>query len=142
MPHVCCQAVEHELREGVFYIRTADASSRPATRAIELHQLIQRALRNQREMLGRMLRGILYETNASSSVSEEPGVVEQIRSAVEFFVRRREPDTPEKHVLVRLTAVPDGECDYTVSSMRSLFESEPLSGILSCPSMKFSGFMR
>ena len=130
MPHVCCQAVEHELREGVFYIRTADASSRPATRAIELHQLIQRALRNQREMLGRMLRGILYETNASSSVTEEPGVVEQIRSAVEFFVRRREPDTPEKHVLVRLTAVPDGECDYTVSSMRSLFESEPLSGIL------------
>ena len=130
MPHVCCQAVEHELREGVFYIRTADASSRPATRAIELHQLIQRALRNQREMLGRMLRGILYETNTSTSVSEEPGVIEQIRSAIGYFVRRREPADSGKYMLVQLTAVPDGECDYTLSSMRTLFENEPVSGIL------------
>ena len=130
IPHVCCQAVENELREGVFYIRTVDASSRPATRAMELHALIQRALRNQREMLGRMLRGILYETNASTTLPEQPGVVEQMRSAVEYFIRRREPEESDKYVLLQLTAVPDIANDYTVSAMRIMFESEPICGML------------
>ncbi len=63
MPHVCAYGVEGELQQGVFYIRTSDASSRAAVRAYEMHGLIQRALRNQRELLGRMLRGILYDSN-------------------------------------------------------------------------------
>ena len=67
LPHVCPSNCENELLRGVFYIRTKDASSRPAYRATELHSIIQRALRNQREMLGRMLRGILYENNLTSS---------------------------------------------------------------------------
>ncbi|MEG2077131.1 MAG: hypothetical protein RRY34_11555, partial [Victivallaceae bacterium] len=50
-----------ELQRGVFYIRTSDASSRPAYRSSEMHALIQRALRNQREVLEKMLRGLLYE---------------------------------------------------------------------------------
>lgn len=61
IPHVCGDACDDELQRGVFYIRTPDARSRAAIRASELHGLIQRALRNQRQMLGRMLRGILYE---------------------------------------------------------------------------------
>jgi hypothetical protein len=61
LPHVCGDACETELQRGVFYIRTPDARSRPAYRASELHSLVQRALRNQRELLGRMLRGVLYE---------------------------------------------------------------------------------
>jgi len=61
LPHVCGDACEMELQRGVFYIRTPDARSRPAYRASELHGLIQRALRNQRELLGRMIRGVLYE---------------------------------------------------------------------------------
>ncbi len=61
LPHVCGDACETELQRGVFYIRTPDARSRPAYRASELHALIQRALRNQRELLGRMIRGVLYE---------------------------------------------------------------------------------
>ncbi|MBQ9366998.1 MAG: hypothetical protein IJT83_04405, partial [Victivallales bacterium] len=61
MPHVCSNAFPDELRTGVFYVRTPDARSHPAEKSSELHQLIQRALRNQRQMLGRMLRGILYE---------------------------------------------------------------------------------
>ena len=130
MPHVCCQAVEHELREGVFYIRTADASSRPAVRAIELHQLIQRALRNQREMLGRMLRGILYETNSATSISDQPGIVEQIRSAIEYFVRRKKPEDAEKYALVQLTVIPDGETGYSVSEIRHALEKEPLCSML------------
>ena len=67
LPHVCSRGVENELRSGVFYIRTAAASSRPAYRAVEMHALIQRALRNQREMLGRMLRGLLYENRIEFS---------------------------------------------------------------------------
>ena len=61
LPHVCASGVEGELQQGVFYIRTRGASSRPAVSALELHGLIQRALRNQRALLGKILRGILYE---------------------------------------------------------------------------------
>lgn len=61
LPHVCSDHCGYELQQGVFYIRTPDARSRPAFRASELHGIVQRALRNQREVLGRMLRGVLYE---------------------------------------------------------------------------------
>jgi hypothetical protein len=60
-PHVCCDACDVELQRGVFYIRTTDARSRAAFRASEMHDLIQRALRNQRQALGRLIRGVLYE---------------------------------------------------------------------------------
>ena len=119
IPHVCRHGIENELREGVFYIRTVDASSRPATRAFEMHSLIQRALRNQREMLGRMLRGILYET--SSTVTSEPsGVVEQLKSAQEYFIRRRKPEDPENYAFIQLTIVPDGAADFSVDSFSQL----------------------
>lgn len=61
LPHVCCDACDVELQRGVFYIRTTDARSRAAFRASEMHDLIQRALRNQRQALGRLIRGVLYE---------------------------------------------------------------------------------
>ena len=61
MPHVCSNGCENELQRGAFYVRTPDARSKVAVKASELHLLIQRSLRNQRQMLGRMLRGILYE---------------------------------------------------------------------------------
>lgn len=61
IPHVCSENCEHELQRGGFYIRTPDARSKLAVKASEIHPLIRRALRNQRQMLGRMLRGILYE---------------------------------------------------------------------------------
>ena len=41
LPHVCSGGVEGELQTGVFYIRTADASSRPAYRAMELADINQ-----------------------------------------------------------------------------------------------------
>lgn len=61
LPHVCSDTCENELQRGVFYVRTPDARSRAAYRASEVHAVVQRALRNQRQILGRMLRGILYE---------------------------------------------------------------------------------
>lgn len=71
IPHVCCENCEHELHRGGFYIRTPDARSKLAVKASEIHPLIRRALRNQRQMLGRMLRGILYEDKVIEPQAEE-----------------------------------------------------------------------
>ena len=125
IPHVCRRGIENELREGVFYIRTVDASSRPATRAFEMQSLIQRALRNQREMLGRMIRGILYETNTSGS-QEQTGVIEQLKSAQEYFIRRRKPDDPGNYAFVQLTIVPDGAEDFSLAAFAQL-KNDPAS---------------
>jgi len=87
LPHVCCRTVDNELQDGVFYIRTPDASSRPAHRAGELHQLIRRALRNQRGMLANVLRGVLYENNRS----EEDNESDIFYDSMVYFKRRRIP---------------------------------------------------
>ena len=121
VPHVCRRGIENELREGVFYIRTVDASSRPASRAFEMHSLIQRALRNQREMLGRMLRGILYETDTANS-SGLSGVVEQLKSAQEYFIRRRKPEHSENYALVKLTIVPEQAAESAENLSGNLYE--------------------
>ncbi|MCQ2396898.1 MAG: ATP-binding protein [Lentisphaeria bacterium] len=71
IPHVCCENCEHELHKGGFYIRTPDARSKLAVKASEIHPLIRRALRNQRQMLGRMLRGILYEDKVIEPQTED-----------------------------------------------------------------------
>ena len=106
LPHVCSRGVENELRSGVFYIRTAAASSRPAYRAVEMHALIQRALRNQREMLGRMLRGLLYE-NRSTAPGPVSGFSDAMTAAVDYFRRRRPVSGDGRSVLLQLSAHPD-----------------------------------
>ncbi len=128
VPHVCRRGIENELREGVFYIRTIDASSRPATRALEMQSLIQRALRNQREQLGRMLRGILYETNTTIS-SEQSGVVEQLKSAQEYFVHRRKPENSADYAFVQLTVVPDGTAEYSAVPSGMLEDTVAFQGL-------------
>ena len=94
LPHVCPSNCEEELLRGVFYIRTKDASSRPAYRATELHGIIQRALRNQREMLGRMLRGILYENKLapSNDVSDASFFSEELLHSRMFFNKHVKSD--------------------------------------------------
>lgn len=106
MPHVCSRAVELELQPGVFYIRTPDASSRPAHRAIEMQAIIQRALRNQREMLGRMLRGILYESRPGTA-SGKAGFDDAVAGAVLYFRHRHTPPAGRKNILVQFTAHPE-----------------------------------
>jgi hypothetical protein len=90
LPHVCCNGVDTELSMGVFYIRTPEASSRPASRAIEMQQLIQRAMRNQRAMLGRMIRGLLYESGSfrDSGTEEASRFAEELRHSRDFFRKR------------------------------------------------------
>lgn len=92
LPHVCSHNCDNELSQGSFYIRTADASSRVAYRASEVHDIVQRALRNQREILGRMLRGILYEKGQKPEPMAESLFHEQLRHADSFFCRNAGKD--------------------------------------------------
>lgn len=88
MPHVCTHGIEGELQSGVFYIRTVEASSRPARRAMEMQDLIRRAMRNERETLGRVLRGILYETGSSSGGDSRVRCADAIEESEHYFRRR------------------------------------------------------
>ena len=87
LPHVCSNPVDEELQQGCFYIRTQDASSRIAYRSSEIHDLVQRALRNQREILGRMIRGLLYEKGVGREPLAESQFKEELRNARTFISR-------------------------------------------------------
>ncbi|MDD3118644.1 MAG: ATP-binding protein [Victivallales bacterium] len=90
LPHVCSYGCETELQQGVLYIRSAEASSRPAFRSQEIHALIQRSLRNQREQLGRMLRGILYENSSLAAPDAKARFREQRNLSRHMLTSRRE----------------------------------------------------
>ena len=104
LPHVCSRGVEGELQEGLFYIRTAEASSRPARRAHELQELLRRCMRNEREQLGRILRGILYETRQGDPEdSRRSG--DLVLDAERYFRRRKEQG--KNAVLFKFSIIPD-----------------------------------
>lgn len=88
LPHVCSRGVEGELQEGIFYIRTAEASSRAARRAHEMQELLRRCMRNEREQLGRILRGILYETRSTPQTGNDYSS-DLILDAERYFRNRR-----------------------------------------------------
>jgi len=105
LPHVCSDSIGGELQQGVFYIRTTDASSRPAYRADEIHMLIRRAMRNQREQLGQMLRGILYENRIIKAPDTDAAnhFSELRRHLRHFFLQRVHSETqPENQRGARL----------------------------------------
>ena len=124
LPHVCTRSVENELQTGVFYIRTRDASSRPAHRALEMHRLIQRALRNQRELLAKMLRGILYETRNASESPEEAKRAEReaaddvFSSSRNYFRRRRSPRPGEPGVLLEYSVSLPEISEFPIEQLR------------------------
>ena len=105
LPHVCTKGIADELNAGVFYIRTADASSRPACRAGEVHALLIRALRRQREELGRMLRGLLWERRDGDSRSAEDRFEEQMLHGRGFFRRKMPADS--RKLFVEVAVRPD-----------------------------------
>ena len=105
LPHICSKGVENELQEGVFYIRTAEASSRPARRALELQNILRRCMRNEREQLGRILRGILYETR-SLPPSEQRGRFPDLAADAETFFRRRKKELSGM-VLLKFFIIPE-----------------------------------
>lgn len=125
LPHVCKadielvnsnNEVERELRSGVFYIRTKGASSTPARTANELHGIIQRALRNQRQLLGQMIRRILFESNKEDKLSENIDLSHAVLGAEIFFKRRRYIPKDKVAILRKFSVVPvqklAGEYDF------------------------------
>lgn len=131
LPHVCVYSMNHELMQGAFYIRTKDASSRVAYKASEIHGLVQRALRNQRELLGRMLRGILYENRQTVDADDEQPFREQLNRSRTFF-RHRQEDDPDR-LWCEITAFPDAYVDQRFSL------SDLLAAVEEC-SMTFRGW--
>lgn len=126
LPHVCSAGSEHELLQGVFYIRTADASSRPAYRSSEIHGIIQRAMRNQREQLGRMIRGLLYETHNAVTPAEEgqSHFAEETAHSHNFFMKRRK-NISGPSFTIELTVTPDEYVSerFTLSELRHQAEA-------------------
>lgn len=124
LPHVCAYSVNGELLQGAFYIRTKDASSRVAYRASELHGIIQRALRNQRETLGRMLRGILYENRQHAAATPEDLFRDQILQGRSFFSKRLAAQEHAPDVLLDLVTFPEksSEQRFTLSELWSAAE--------------------
>jgi len=100
IPHVCAYGLNDELQQGVFYIRTADAASRGAHRASEIHTVIQRALRNQREILGRMIRGVLYENRDIPVEGAASHFKEDSSNGKQYFLRRRALEDNQKPALM------------------------------------------
>lgn len=88
LPHVCSNSIEGEIQSGVFYIRTVEASSRPARRAIEMQELIRRALRNERDTLAAVLRNVLYENGAPSATDSRIMCSDAIEESEHYFRRR------------------------------------------------------
>ena len=107
LPHICASGVDGELLQGVFYIRTKGASSRPAVSAMEMQGLIRRALRNQRAMLGQMLRGILSEARdlaESGTSADRRFTVEQEQFS--RYLRGRWPKNGRESVRVEFYVRP------------------------------------
>jgi hypothetical protein len=117
IPHVCSQGCDHELQQGVFYIRTADASSRPAYRASEIHSIIRRSLRNQRETLGRMIRGILYEDRQIQG-DESNHFAEQLNHSRALFQRKKHPDSNAVEIEIAVTPETYIENRFSLSELK------------------------
>ena len=112
IPHVCIHSVDDELRSGVFYIRTASASSRPAARAGEMHDLIRRALRNQQQQLGDLLREVLSETKDTAASQAQTSAVHgeifppEYDESVTYFARRLNHKLPADTPILDLAVMP------------------------------------
>ncbi len=91
LPHVCASGVSPELQQGVFYIRTVEAASRPACRATELHELIKRTLFKQKAQIVELLRDVLSEEKVS--LTENDGQIyfeEDAAYSRGYFIRRKQ----------------------------------------------------
>ncbi len=137
LPHVCGDHCGEELQQGAFYIRTPDARSRPAYRASELHGLIQRALRNQREVLGRMLRGVLYEGRQFAEPDAEREFQKQVDGSIGDCRKWVGPKIVEANCRLEIVAYPDEfrEEGWTLSDLRLAMQSIalPVPGLLPLP---------
>ena len=124
LPHVCSNSIEGELQSGVFYIRTVEASSRPARRALEMQELIRRALRNEREQLGNVIRSILNETPAAASAVSPVNslsCLDAVEESEHYFRRRTDSFALPQ---IKLTISPENYIPgtYQLDKLRSAFK--------------------
>lgn len=124
LPHICSHGVEDELREGLFYIRTTEASSRPARRALEMQEILRRCMRNEREQLGRVLRGILYETRSIPDSGTQYRFNDQADDAERFFKRRT--GNTGNDILLKFSIIPEaGKLYLTPEKISAALENAP-----------------
>ena len=91
LPHVCASGVAPELQQGVFYIRTVEAASRPACRATELHELIKRTLFKQKAQIVELLRDVLSEEKVSLTGNDGQVYFEEDAAYSRgYFIRRKQ----------------------------------------------------
>jgi hypothetical protein len=109
IPHVAVHSIDEELRSGVFYIRSASASSRPAAGAGEMHDLVRRALRNQRDMLGELLREILGDQPQQPVVptAAAPEILPmEYDESVSYFRQRLNANLPADTPMLDIAVMP------------------------------------
>ena len=124
MPHVCAQGVSPELQQGVFYIRTQEAASRPASRATELHGLIKRALLSQRAQLANLLRSVLSEEKIPLTVDESERYFEDDAAyARGYFIRRKQNQDGFGASVIELQIRPMQSYDQQKFTLESLREA-------------------
>lgn len=124
MPHVCAQGVSPELQQGVFYIRTQEAASRPASRAIELHGLIKRALLSQRAQLADLLRSVLSEEKIPLTIDESERYFEDDAAyARGYFIRRKQNQDGFGASVIELQIRPMESYDQQKFTLESLREA-------------------
>ena len=150
IPHVATHSIDDELRSGVFYIRSASASSRPAARAGEMHDLIRRALRNQRDLLGNLLRDILAEpTGNQTAVFPSPSgtLPPEYEESVEYFSKRLNDSLPTDTPVLDIALMPEVPGSrITISELRQAAENAapvinaPETGELVNPADMFSSY--
>ena len=150
IPHVATHSIDDELRSGVFYIRSASASSRPAARAGEMHDLIRRALRNQRDLLDNLLRDILAEpTGSQTAVFPSPSgtLPPEYEESVEYFSKRLNDSLPTDTPVLDIALMPEVPGSrITISELRQAAENAapvinaPETGELVNPADMFSSY--
>lgn len=129
LPHVCSDACGSELQQGVFYMRTHDARSRSVYRASELHALVQRALRNQRRVLGRMLRGILYEGRQFAEPAAEKEFERQLAASQAAARKHLSPKRTKSLIFLEIVAYPSNvhTDEQSLSRIRKTIETLSIS---------------
>lgn len=122
IPHVCAQGVAPELQQGVFYIRTGEAASRPACRAIEMQELLNRALFKQKAKLADFLRDILStEKIAVSEEGSQRYFDEDAAYSRGYFIRRKQNSSGFGAGVIELQIRPQWSYDqqkFTLDELR------------------------
>ena len=129
MPHVCSQGIAPQLQQGVFYIRTQEAASRPACRAIELHGLIKRALLSQRAQLAELLRNVLSEEKIPLTEGESERYFEDDAAYSRgYFIRRKQNQDGFGASVIELQIRPQWHYDQQKFTLESLRNAVNLAG--------------